>query len=292
MIRSMTGYGKGEAPSPLGRITVEVRSLNHRYLDVSTHVPTSLAGAEELLRELVKRAVRRGRVTVAVVTQRSAQAMDTAAVDLPLARQYLRLLRTLRQTLHIPGEISLQQILALPNLVTVQPKRGSEAALRRAVRAAAARALGALSRMRQAEGRTLARELRLRLRLVRRGVDAIAQRVPQVVEAHRSRLHARIAQLAAPAAVNRDRLETELALFAQNADVTEEVARLRSHISQFAGLLDGSAEAGRTLDFLAQELFREISTVAAKANDAEMTKQTIAVKGEIEKIREQVQNIE
>ncbi|MBI4354899.1 MAG: YicC family protein [Candidatus Omnitrophica bacterium] len=302
----MTGYGKGEAPSPLGRVTVEMRSLNHRYLDLSTHAPAALAGADEMLRDLIKRRLQRGRVTIAVTTQRSTQAMETASVDLPLARQYVRLLRALRQALHVPGEISLQQILTLPNLIAVQPKRASDAALRAAVKTGAARALEGLVRMRQSEGRALARELCTRLQRLSRGVDAITQRAPLVIEAYRQRLRARVASLTAPASparlaspgeaggarVDQGRLETEIALFAQSADVTEELARLRSHIAQFSGLLDGTSEAGRTLDFLAQEMFREISTVAAKANDAQITKQTILVKSEIEKIREQVQNVE
>lgn len=291
MIQSMTGFGRGEVRTAAGTLVLEARSVNHRFLEVVTHVPAWLTSGEDQLRDGVKTFVHRGRVTVSVAF-RPEGAADQAAItlDWTRARRYHALLSRLKRTLSLPDPVTLDQLLRLPELVTVEralpdPKRlmpGVERALHRAMRELVSR--------RAREGRAVQQELRRYVREIRRAVRAIQRRVPVMVRRQRRSLQRKLREAATP--LDPQRLNTEVALFAANTDISEELSRMLTHLTHLESLLTAKTPAGRQLDFIAQELFREATTVGAKIDDIAMTNATILIKSHVEKIREQAQNVE
>ena len=271
---------------------MELRSVNHRYFELQTHLPGYLADLEDRLRERLKRYVRRGRINLSLTVRRRNGEAAAITVDAAVARRYHALLVRLQSSLKLRGEISVDQILALPKVVTVEEQPNNQAALGRLAEAALVKAAKALVAMRRREGRALARDVLLHLGTIERSLNGVETHAPQVVAAHRARLTKRVQELAQGVTVDRQRLETEIALFADAHDISEEIARLRSHLAAVRHALADGAEAGRRLDFLAQELFRETNTIGAKAADTAITTLVIAMKGAIEKLREQIQNIE
>lgn len=288
----MTGFGKGEARGKIGMAAVELRSVNHRYFEVQSHLPSQLASAEDRLRERLKRHLCRGRVNLSVTFRRAGGEAQAITIDAAVAKRYYRLLTRLKAALRLRGELSIDQLLALPKVIAVEEAPNQHAALLRLVEGALGKAVKMLLRMRQQEGKRLARDVLVHLQTIERALDHVAQRAPQLVLEHRERLTKRIQQLTSGIAVDRYRIETEIALFADTHDIAEEITRLRSHITSVRQTLADGAEAGRKLDFLAQELFREANTIGSKAADTAATSLVIVIKGAIEKIREQVQNIE
>lgn len=291
MITSMTGFGRGLARGRAGTITVELRSVNHRFLEVVIHAPTPLQLQEDRVRETVRRRLRRGRITGTVTWQPAASGATRVHLDAALARAYHRQIQQLAKQLRLAGPVTLEQVLSLPRIAVVETEdqRQAWAPL---IERAAAQAATQLVRMRAREGRALAREVLNYVESVEDAVTAISARAPAVVEDHRARLQRRLQELAPDAAIEPQRLAAEVALFAANADIAEELARLRSHLAQFRRAVAATGEQGRTLDFMAQEMFRETNTIGAKANDYTITSHVIAIKGALEKIREQIQNVE
>ncbi|WP_447972252.1 YicC/YloC family endoribonuclease [Nitrospira sp. Kam-Ns4a] len=292
MIRSMTGYGRREAPVGQGTVAVEVRAVNHRFCEVIVRVPRFLGSLEEELKREVQRRCARGRVEVTVSLTGEVEGRRSLSLDRSLARQYYRLLCELQRELRLAGSVDLALVAGLRELVSVVDQPADSRPLARLVGRLAKGALADLDAMRRREGTALARDLRRRLQTVRAEVRLISARSPQVVREAFERMKARVEKLLAPRAVDEGRLHQELAVFADRCDVSEELTRLESHLAQFDGALGSREAVGRTLDFLLQEMGREINTVGAKANDAEIAGRVVRVKGELEKIREQVQNIE
>ena len=288
----MTGFGKGEASGKVGTVAVELRSVNHRYVEVQSHLPSQLASAEDRFREQLKRHLRRGRVNLSATIRRVDSDAQAITIDTVVAKRYHHLLTRLKTELRLRGELSIDQLLALPKVITVEEAPDQQAALLRLADLALSKAVKALITMRQQEGKRLAKDVLVHLRIIEHALDQTAQRVPHVVLDHRERLTKRIQQLTHGVTVDHQRLETEIALFADTHDIAEEITRLRSHITSVRQTLADGAEAGRKLDFLAQELFREANTIGSKAGDTAVTSLVIIMKGAIEKIREQVQNIE
>jgi uncharacterized protein (TIGR00255 family) len=293
MLKSMTGFGRGEWKARSYHYTVEVRSVNHRYLEVRARLPRRLAVLEPLVQREVERHCARGRVDVGV-TEREVVARPRALrVDHALAAEYLRALRGLQGELGLPGEVSVELLGGLPDVLAVEePAEEDAGAAWEELRAALEVALGALQAMRASEGQALVRELGTRLAEAEEAVARARRRAPEVVAAHRERLTQRIAALLDGRPVDSGRLEQEVALLADRSDVTEECARLESHLDQFRAILDGPGPHGRRLDFLCQEIHREANTLGAKANDAALAQVVVALKTEVEKLREQVQNVE
>lgn len=291
MIRSMTGFGRARASSRYGTVTVELRSVNHRFLEVVTHAPAALQGYEDRARDLMRQRFRRGRVTCAITCRLAPGRSARVRVDAALARQYHRQLTTLARRLRLRAPVTLDQLLGLPRVLVVESADEAhvwEPVAERALRLAARR----LERMRIREGRTTATDLLKHVAAMERSLAAVEARAPEVVAGHRARLERRLHDLAPALTVEPQRVAAEVALFAANADIAEELARLRSHVVQFRRAVHATGEQGRTLDFIAQEMFRETNTIGSKANDYTVTDRVIAIKGILEKIREQVQNVE
>jgi uncharacterized protein (TIGR00255 family) len=293
VIRSMTGFGTAAAEVPGGRMTVEVRSVNHRFSEIQLRLPRDLAPLEDRARALVQERVRRGRVEVIVTRDEAARRGRAVRVDTELAAAYARALRELAHAIGAAGEVTLAQVAALPDVLRLEDERtDAEAAwpgLQQAIRAAA----DGLIAMREAEGRRLAADLLARIAAVDGLAAAIAARSREVVRAYSQRLRARLAEMLAEVPVDEARLATELAMFAERSDITEELVRLRSHLVQFRQTVaDEDGAVGRKLDFILQEMARETNTIGAKANDLEITRAIIDMKSELESLREQVQNVE
>jgi uncharacterized protein (TIGR00255 family) len=289
----MTGFGTAAAEVPGGRMTVEVRSVNHRFSEIQIRLPRDLAPLEDRVRALVQERVRRGRVEVIVTRDEAARRARAVRVDTELAAAYARALRDLAHAIGTTGEVALAQVAALPDVLRLEEERtDAETAwpgLQRAIRAAA----DGLVAMREAEGRRLAADLLARVAAVDALAAAVAARSREVVRAYSERLRARLAEMLAEVPVDEARLATELAMFAERSDITEELVRLRSHVAQFRQTVaDEDGAVGRKLDFILQEMARETNTIGAKANDLEITRAIIDMKSELESLREQVQNVE
>ena len=293
-LMSMTGRGTGTAANRHARVEAELSSVNRKQLDVNLALPRFLASFESRIQERIHRALSRGRVSGEIRVAWTGAAPSTGVrVDVGLARAQVAALRAAAKQLGLPDDLQASALLALPEVLVNERGAADLAALWPVVARALAAALAGLQEMRRREGAVLGRDVAARLQRVRRETAAIRKRAPGVAKAYRAALLRRLAA-ALPAAdlAADERLLREIALFADKADITEELVRLDSHLAQAADLLAAGGPVGRPLDFLVQELGREINTIGAKANDVAITRRVVAVKTELERIREQVQNIE
>ncbi len=291
MIRSMTGFGAGHGAAGGEELDVEVRSVNHKFCEVKVRLPRELAALEIEIAKAVKERLARGGVEVAV--RRPGPGAGLAPrVDVALAESYARAFHEIQARLGLPGAVTLADVLGADGVVRLEERTVTADAAREAVRRGLGAALDALAEMRAREGEALARDLAARLDLVEASVARAEALVPQVVEHHRARLAERVLELTRGIALDPARLAQEVALLADRTDVTEEVTRLRSHLAQARALLSLAEPAGRKLDFLVQEMHREVNTIGSKAQSAEIAAIVVAMKAEVERMREQVQNVE
>ena len=295
MIRSMTGYGEAERDSPAGRLRIEVKTVNHRYFNVSLKTPFGFDRYEPAITEALKRHIQRGHVTAYLSRSREEGGSEAAIqVDLERARAYLKALDALRFELNVSGVVDLSMLARFSDLFRApEPERtvDVEPELLIELGDAAARAVRAL---REAEGERLETDLRARLDAIEKELAAVEARAPERVVEQRDRLRAAVQELTEQVEVDEDRLAREVAYLAERWDVNEEVVRFRSHVELFREALsgDGGEPVGKRLGFLAQEMHREANTIGSKANDAELARASVALKEEIERIREQVENVE
>ena len=294
MVRSMTGFGRGEASGDSIVVTVEARSVNHRHLDVALRLPRSLASVELDARRLVQTRLERGRIDVNVqLTPLAGAATHRVQVDAALAREYVARARALAMELGLEGGPTLGWVLERPGVVRLEEPEPVEPGVPWPLLAdALGRALDELVARRTAEGERLVDALRNLHAELAATVDVVAARAPASAKRREERLRERLRALLADTVIDEARIVTEAAIWADKADVTEELARLRAHLTEFTLLLDKGGPVGRALDFLIQELNREVNTVASKADDLETSQAALAAKGVLEKIREQVQNLE
>lgn len=293
MIRSMTGYGRGELQTPAGRFTVEMRSVNSRFGEVLVRLPRDVTPLEDRVRGVVQARVLRGRVEVTILREDRAVRAITVRADLELATAYAQALRDLADVLGVADAMTLSQVAAFPDVIRVGEAKEDLDALWPALASAVEAAAGDLVAMREAEGRRLAEDIEARLARVEALAAGVEERSRAAVHAYAARLRERIAQLLGELPVDEQRLAAEVAIFAERSDVSEEITRLRSHVAQFrADLRNSSGAVGRRLEFVLQEMGREVNTTGAKANDLEITRAVIAMKGELESMREQIQNVE
>lgn len=294
MIRSMTGFGRAESMAESFALTVEVRSVNHRHLDVALRVPRTLAGLETEARKLVASRLERGRVDVTVqLTPASGRAVQQIVTDAALAREYLTRAAALGRELGTPGEVGLDWVLERPGVLRVEDvEPPAPEAIWPAVADTLARALDALVAQRTTEGAALAAELGALVADLQREVEQIEAHAPAAAARREERLRERLRTLIGELEVAESRILIEAAAWAEKSDVREELARLRAHLDQFRTMLDKGGPLGRQLDFLIQELNREVNTVGSKADDLELSQAVLAAKGVIEKMREQLQNLE
>jgi uncharacterized protein (TIGR00255 family) len=294
MVRSMTGFGRAEGAGESLIVTVEARSVNHRHLDIGLRLPKVVADLEMQARRLVQSRLERGRIDVAVqVTPLPGQAASRVQVDAGLAREYVKQARALGTEIGVAGEVALEWLLDRPGVMRLEEVEAATTAPPWPLLAdTLGRALDDLIARRTAEGERLAQELRTLHAELGATVDAMAARAPAAVGRREERLRERLRTLLAGAPVDEARILTEAAVWADKSDVAEELARLRVHSSELVLLLDKGGPVGRPLDFLIQELNREVNTVGSKADDLELSQAALAAKGILERLREQVQNLE
>ncbi|MBS1109410.1 MAG: hypothetical protein H6Q88_1402 [Anaeromyxobacteraceae bacterium] len=291
MIRSMTGFGAGKGGAAGEVVEAEVRSVNHKFCEVKARLSREMASLETELVRQVKDRLARGGIEFSL-RRTSARGALSPRVDTELAAEYARAFEEVRARLGLTGQVSLSEVLAADGVVTLEERAVDLESARAAGSAALALALDALVAMREREGAALARDLEMRLAVVEGIAARLAELSPRSVEDYRARLHERVAELSRGLAPDPARLATEVALFADRTDVTEELTRLASHVGQMRGLLASGEPAGRKMDFLVQEMHREANTVGSKSQSAEAAAAVVSLKAEIERMREQVQNVE
>jgi uncharacterized protein (TIGR00255 family) len=291
MIRSMTGFGAGRGGAAGEVVEAEVRSVNHKFCEVKARLPREMAALETDLVRQVKDRLARGGVEFSL-RRTTARGALSPRVDAELAAEYARAFEEVRARLGLSGQVSLSEVLAADGVVTLEERAVDLESARTAGTAALAAALDALLAMREREGAALSRDLESRLTVVEGIAARLAELSPRSVEDYRARLHERVAELSRGLAPDPARLATEVALFADRTDVTEELTRLSSHVAQMRGLLASGEPAGRKMDFLVQEMHREANTVGSKSQSAEAAAAVVSLKAEIERMREQVQNVE
>lgn len=291
MIKSMTGYGQGTASGDTFTVTVDLRSVNNRNLDIHWRAPQDLMSLEIPLKKQIQAAVSRGRVDVSITFSQTADA--AYELNRPLIRGYLDALRTMRDEFGLAGDADLATIARLPNVLLAPSNNHtlSEAAIQ-GVEAALTHALTALVAMRAVEGHELQKELLARVERIEKHVGAIIANADGVVDAYREKLRKRVTELLDKASVDETRLAQEVAYLAERSDITEEIARLKSHLTQLRELLNGGDEIGKKLDFLLQETNREANTILSKSAELTICDAAIEIKTEVEKLREQAQNVE
>lgn len=290
-MRSMTGFGFGEAPLGTGKLGVEIRGVNHRFLDVRVRVPRELGDLVGFLEQVAREWLTRGRYEVAL--RIDGVALGAPTIDRERAKAAFRALCELRDEVAPGTDVPLSLLASVPELFASPVEREIER-VREATRSAFEAAVRSLDEMRKREGSALCTDLAKRLERARALAVEILHRSPEVLEAHRRRLAERAGRLRAATEVDVDaiRLEQEIAMFADRCDITEELIRLESHCTQLAGLLRSEEAIGRRLDFLLQEMAREANTIGAKSPDAQVAHAVVELKVEIERMREQVQNVE
>lgn len=291
MIRSMTGVGRAEAVlAPWGsRLVVDIRSVNHKFLELTPRLPGALAGYEGQVRDIVRRRVRRGYVQVQVYLDEESGA-PRLRLNHALAREYLGLARDVRRRYGVKGEPDINTLLAFPGILTAEKADSDHARLWRQAQRVISAALRQLIEMKTAEGLALVRDLRGRVTRIQRAVAAIERRVPQRLRERRDNMMAQVKDLGVEAAPKR--VLEELAFISEKVDIHEECVRLKSHCSMFLRALRSSATSGKKLDFITQEILRETDTLSAKARDMVISRRAIEIKGEIDKLKEQVRNVE
>ena len=292
MIRSMTGYGKKDATSQQAGVTVEIRSVNHRFLEVAVRVPRSLTHLEDQIRKAVQQRCLRGRVDVSVSVHSAGGSLKTVHIDQALAKQYHSALKKLQKTLGLRGAVDISVLAGFRDIVSIADEPVDAEHLGKTLLRVLAGALTDLEKMRRREGDALAKDLAVHLDAIRAAKSAVEEKAPELAKTAFERMKGRIESLLNNELPDPARLQQELALYADRSDISEELVRLESHMLQFDQTLRSKESVGKTLEFLLQEMGREVNTIGSKANDADTAALVVRMKAELEKLREQVQNVE
>lgn len=292
MIKSMTGFGRVQETVDGMNVTVELRSVNHRYFEFTAKVPRTYGFLEEKLKTFTNTLVARGKVECYVAVEQLEESETTVSVNASLAKGYVDALRQLSEMFGLTADISAGALSRYPDVLVLQKTAADEDRIWNAVRTVAAKAVMRFIEMRETEGAKLKADILSRADTILEHVAFVEERSPQTVKEYNEKLKQRMEELLGSTQVDEQRLLTEAAIFADKIAVDEETVRLRSHISQLRTFMEADEPIGRKLDFLVQEINREANTIGSKAQDVEIAKRVIAVKAEVEKIREQVQNIE
>ena len=292
MVKSMTGYGRARQTLHGRDITVEVRSVNNRYLDCTVKVPRTYIFAEDSVKSRVQKAVSRGKVDVFITIDATGADETVVAVNEPLARGYYEALTKIRDMFSLEGELTAAVLAKFPDVLTVTKAEEDLESVAGDICAVLDEALEAYNAMRAVEGVKLCEDIAGRVTTIETVVGKVEERSPQTVAAYREKLTARMQEVLQSTTIDESRILTEAAIFADKIAVDEETVRLRSHIAQLRAMLKSDQPVGRKLDFLIQEVNRECNTIGSKCNDITIARDVVALKAEVEKIREQVQNIE
>ena len=295
MIRSMTGYGRAEAVLGGRKYVVEIKSLNHRYLELSLRIPANLLPLEMEIKKKINEQLIRGKIDITIrrETYSGIEGSRLLEVNLPLVKNYYDLLIQLKDLFNLKEDITLDMMAGLKDVfIPLETLEDEITVLWEGLAGVLSNAIAALIGMRQKEGEVLGQDLKARLYLINEHLDEINARAPQIVLEYQKRLVARIRELMDGMVIDESRLSQEVAIMAEKSDITEEIVRFRSHIKQFFEMLKSPEAMGRKVDFLIQEMNREVNTIGSKSNDAEISCHVIEIKSELAKLREQVQNLE
>ena len=292
MIKSMTGYGRAVGAFADKQITVEVRSVNNRYLDCAVKLPRLYAFCEDAVKQAVKQSVTRGKVDVFVTVNLIQSADVRIGLNRPVLEGYLDALRSIAEGYPVRDDVSVSTLSRLPDVFTVEKAEQDEDLLKEQLLGVVSQALQSYDAMRRTEGEALARDLSAKADLILERVAFVEARSPRSVAEYREKLYAKMQEVLASSTVDEARIITEAAIFADKVAVDEETVRLRSHLDQLRVMLSAAESIGRKLDFLMQEINRETNTIGSKCADLEIARTVVDMKAELEKIREQIQNIE
>lgn len=287
MIRSMTGFGKGEA----GGFVMEMRSVNHKYLDLSLKLPRDLYPLEGRLKKAVSEKFSRGRIDIYITRGGQEEVLRALRLNSSLVKQYIELFSELKDTYGLRGEVDLNLLASFKDIVSETEEAADIEEVWAVLEKALDDAMASLDSMRAQEGLALAADIKGRAALIAANLDMVEKKAPTVVTEYQAKLKERVGRLAAGIELDADRLLQEVAFYAERCDITEEIVRARSHIAQFGRFFEGGP-VGRKMEFLVQEINREVNTIGSKASDQEIAHRVVDMKSELEKIREQIQNIE
>lgn len=294
MIKSMTGFGKGEASGKVGRFTVEIRTVNHRYFDLSSRLPANLSQLEDKIKIYINKYIKRGKINFSLSHRKSESDINSIKLDDEAIVKYHRMLNRICAKFKLKDDIKLSHILSFPDVIIREESKYDPNLVWAGLEPALKKALLDCDRMRAREGRALYRDLTKRMARISRSINNIYRLSPRLISEFKHKLDSRIKDIlkSGDYDIDRSRLETEIAIFARQSDIAEEITRARSHLKEMENTLVSNKEAGRRLDFILQELQREINTLGSKASSGRISQLVIDIKSEIEKMREQSQNVE
>ncbi len=292
MIKSMTGYGSAKGSVEGLEVNVELKSVNNRYLDTSVRLPRSFIFAEDAVKSAVQAHISRGKVDVFVSVDSSLSGDMTVKVNEPLLKGYINAITHIAQENSLPDDITAMSVSRFPDVLSVEKKDLDAEAISRGIAEITERALKDFDSMRQREGEKLRDDVLSRLETINALVSAVEEKAPETVAEYRRRLEQKMSEVLGAAGVDENRILAEAAIFADHIAVDEETVRLRSHMAQLRGMIEGNSPTGRKIDFLIQEFNREANTIGSKCQNSQIAYVVVDLKSEIEKIREQIQNIE
>ncbi|MBU0880782.1 MAG: YicC family protein [Candidatus Omnitrophica bacterium] len=292
MVRSMTGFGRGSVKVKSGKIAVEIKTINHKFFDVACRLPTNIAALEEKIKEVIQKRIMRGKVSISLTCDGKLLKDERFVINRDVAKNYHDELLRLKKYLGLAADITIKELVALPGVLSYDPGDGNLSRAWPKVKSAVERALTSLVADRAKEGKALALELSVRSRKIVKLLAFIRSRAHLNIDEYKRRFESRVRALTGGRDIDMGRLEMEVAIFAKNCDISEEITRLKNHLENFGKTISGGEEVGKKLDFIAQELHREINTIGSKASDFKISKNVIEIKSEIEKIREQAKNLE
>ena len=291
-MNSMTGYGRGESSLGGVKFAVEISTVNRKQAELSLYLPRELDSLESKVRDEINTKISRGRIVAKVQFNATSSGKPQVRIDRLLAKQYAREYRTLAKELKLDGKISVDTVLRAPGVLQSLDESLDVESLWKPLRTAARFALRELLAMRAKEGANLKKDLKKRVSALQKAVKAVSKQAPKTASRHREALMERLKQAGLELKLDDERVLKEVALYADRIDITEELTRLESHFDQFADYAQSTSPVGRTLDFLSQEMNREVNTIGSKANDPQISRLVVLMKSELEKFREQVQNVE
>ena len=292
MLKSMTGFGRGEGETTLGKVVVEARSVNHRYCDISLKLPKRFNPLEGRIKEMIRAEVARGKIDVAIKVDATGEGKVHLEVDLPLAEQYYKALQILKDTFRLQEEINLNHLTAAKDLINAKEEVDDVEPYWQEMAPILKQSLQDMDQMKRTEGVALGKDLEQRLDRISQFLEESRSQFPRTLKAFHERFKEKLRTLLEGAELDPLRFQQEVAFWVERTDITEEIVRAESHLAQFRALLKSSEPVGRKMDFLLQEIHREANTISSKVNDAEISQKVVEIKSELEKIREQVQNIE
>jgi uncharacterized protein (TIGR00255 family) len=288
----MTGFGRGSASSDGRSITIELKSVNHKYLDLNFRLPRSLNYLEETLRTAISAKLSRGHLDINLSYMNTREDAKSITLDSSLIAQYIEAGNSVAQQFNVENDLTVTTLLRFPDVVNIADSQDDEEEVKKLALSAVSQALSELAAMRVREGNNIYEDIIGKLKYLELLHKQMQERAPMVVAQYSQRLHERISAWLNEVDIDKARIATEIALFADKVSIDEELVRIKSHLNEFNAMLNSTLPVGRSMDFLTQELTREFNTIGSKANDSELAKMVITAKAEVEKIREQVQNIE